>query len=47
MFYIDHSLLSEEAFHSEYEEKDLKFCGGSLNSGVVIVLLKLYILFLK
>lgn len=33
------SRLSEEAFHSEYKEKDLKFCGGLLNATVVIGLL--------
>lgn len=31
--------LSEEAFHSEYKEKDLKFCGGLLYATVVIGLL--------
>lgn len=33
------SRLSEEAFHSECKEKDLKFCGGLLNATVVIGLL--------
>lgn len=34
------SLLTEETFHSEYEEnEDLKFCGGPLISVIVIVLL--------
>lgn len=36
---MDHCLLGEEGFHSEYKEKDLKFCRGPLKSGMVIVLL--------